>query len=182
MKRKYYMRGLGIGVIVTCLIFMTALLAMGYPMSDNAIRRRAKQLGMVDASGDATDNDSHTLKELKDEEEKKNPSDAEVKTSTKVKKNKDGTRTTTTTTTRKMKGGGKTNEVRKVTDSVILHISGGDSSATVGAKLQKAGLVTSGTDFDHYLEQNGYDTHIRAGSFSIAKGSSYADIAKKITG
>lgn len=212
MKRKYYMRGLGIGVIATCLIFMTALLAMGYPMSDSAVKRRARQLGMVEASGDATDNNSRTLKEIEEE----NKEDTRTSKTTKTTKTTKTNTTKTTTTTKQLKPGEKPDDGReksdnereesdreykdsgkvskgsntagdatkkdKTSDNVTIHIAGGDSSATVGSKLQSAGLVTSGSDFDRYLEKNGYDTHIHAGSFSIAKGSDYAAIAKKITG
>lgn len=49
MKLKYYLRGLGIGIVVTALIF-TITSGEKEALSDAEIRERATQLGMVDAS------------------------------------------------------------------------------------------------------------------------------------
>ena len=47
MKVKYYLRGLGIGMLVTALI-LTVSGRMNAKMSDEAVRRRAAELGMVE--------------------------------------------------------------------------------------------------------------------------------------
>lgn len=49
MKLKYYLRGLGIGVIVTALLMGFALSGKKETMSDEQIRERAIEMGMVDA-------------------------------------------------------------------------------------------------------------------------------------
>lgn len=49
MKLKYYLRGLGIGIVVTTLIF-TLTSGEKESLSDAEIRERAYQLGMVDSS------------------------------------------------------------------------------------------------------------------------------------
>ncbi len=58
-----------------------------------------------------------------------------------------------------------------------IHVSGGSSSTTVAAALQKAGAVDSATAFDAYLCSKGYDRHLSTGDFRIPSGSSYDDIA-----
>lgn len=47
MKLKYYMRGLGIGMLVAALVLMLSGNA-GAKMSDEAVKRRAAELGMVE--------------------------------------------------------------------------------------------------------------------------------------
>lgn len=47
MKLKYYLRGLGIGMLVVALLF-TVSGNTGAKMSDEAVKRRAAQLGMVE--------------------------------------------------------------------------------------------------------------------------------------
>lgn len=47
MKLKYYLRGLGIGMLVVALLF-TVSGSTGAKMSDEAVKRRAAQLGMVE--------------------------------------------------------------------------------------------------------------------------------------
>lgn len=209
MKRKYYMRGLGLGIIITCILFMIGI-AFGNPMSDASVRRRARQLGMVDAQSASGDANSRTLKELQEEEDRKDPSKSTSSTSTTVTTDpKTGQKTTTTTTKRQVSPGEKrddgkedddrekadnkkektegTKKVSKTTtkpsnSKVSVNISSGDTSDDVGRKLQSAGIVESGSDFNHYLEQNGYDRTIHSGTYSFEKGASYSSIAGKISG
>lgn len=47
MKLKYYLRGLGIGMLVAAII-LTVSGSTGAKMSDEAVRRRAAELGMVE--------------------------------------------------------------------------------------------------------------------------------------
>lgn len=47
MKLKYYLRGLGIGMLVVALLF-TVSGSTGAKMSDDAVKRRAAELGMVE--------------------------------------------------------------------------------------------------------------------------------------
>ena len=228
MKRKYYMRGLGVGIVATCLIFMLGLFFLGVPMTDAAVKKRARALGMTDQTSASGDASSRTLKELQEEKEKKAGSDAEVKTTTTV--DSDGTKTTvtekkadpiekkkdgksssndpsskdnkkdyksssvaksssSTKPSSSTKKAGKlestassNNTVPSESKSVAISIASGDTSFSVGKKLQNAGLVTSAKAFDDYLENNGYDHVIRAGTFKIRQGSSYREIAKAITG
>lgn len=49
MKRKYFLRGLGIGIFVTALLFTIALLLAPPAMSDARIKKEARKLGMVEA-------------------------------------------------------------------------------------------------------------------------------------
>ena len=48
MKLKYYLRGIGIGMIVTTIILMIAFAVhKEQPLTDEEIRMRATELGMV---------------------------------------------------------------------------------------------------------------------------------------
>lgn len=205
MKRKYYMRGLGLGIIVTCVLFMIGI-AFGNPMSDEAVKRRARQLGMVEAESASGDADSRTLKEIQ-EEENKSTSSGSSSTTTVTTDSKTGQKTTTTTTTKQHTSGDrpddgkdadekekqddaeeKTEGTKKVSNAAkpksrsSISISSGDTSDDVGQKLEKAGIVESGSDFNHYLEQHGYDRTIHSGTYSFEKGASYSSIAGKISG
>ena len=66
-------------------------------------------------------------------------------------------------------------------EPVSFTIQGGEGSATVGDKLQEAGLVDSGSRFNRYLEDNNYDNVIQPGTYSIPKGSTYEEVAQIIT-
>lgn len=50
MNLKYYLRGLGIGIIVSVIIMFVISLKSDNNMTDDEIRQRARELGMVEAS------------------------------------------------------------------------------------------------------------------------------------
>ena len=83
MKLKYYLRGLGIGIAITSVVMG---LALGNPkkesMSDDEIRRRAKELGMVEKDEILLDFDVDTKQEeeLDSDEKKKGSSELSVTT------------------------------------------------------------------------------------------------------
>lgn len=63
MKRKYYMRGLGLGVLVTAILCAVALPKKTEPMTDAEVIARAKELGYVKAEGGVTPEDINKIKE-----------------------------------------------------------------------------------------------------------------------
>ena len=78
MKLKYYLRGLGIGMLVAALVLILSG-NTGGGMSDEAVKRRAAELGMVekdkavlgDSGGEADDgemNETETSMELPENE------------------------------------------------------------------------------------------------------------------
>ena len=66
--------------------------------------------------------------------------------------------------------------------TVEITIVKGDDSGTVARKLYNAGLVDNANEFDYYLMQHGYDKKISIGTFSITVGSSWTEIAQKLSG
>ena len=63
MKRKYYMRGLGIGVIVTAILFTLAFPKNKAEMTEAEIIAKAKELGYVKKSEGITPDDINKIKE-----------------------------------------------------------------------------------------------------------------------
>ena len=63
MKRKYYMRGLGIGILVTAILCAIALPKKTEPMTDAEIIARAKELGYEKSEGGVTADDIDKIKE-----------------------------------------------------------------------------------------------------------------------
>ena len=52
MKRKYFIRGMGLGIFVTALLFFVAMMFYHPSMSESDIRREAEKLGMTDATSE----------------------------------------------------------------------------------------------------------------------------------
>ena len=74
MKLKYYLRGMGIGIILTAIVMGFALGGRKTTISDAEVIERAKALGMVDASGTLSQTvenppaDEENQTKIKDEE------------------------------------------------------------------------------------------------------------------
>ncbi len=63
MKRKYYMRGLGVGILVTAILCAIALPKKTEPMTDAEVIARAKELGYEKSEGGVTADDIDKIKE-----------------------------------------------------------------------------------------------------------------------
>ena len=188
MERKYYLRGLGIGIVVTAIIMGIATSGKR-GMTDEEIIARAKELGMVEntvlsekteeeaeteAAADIANAEDATEKSAI-EETKKPETSTEQKQNTTEETKKPETSTEQQTTDDKKED---------ITSAVVktITVNSGDGSYTVAKKLAEAGVVTSAENFDTYLCQNGYDKKLRTGNFSIPADASDEQIARIVTG
>lgn len=65
---------------------------------------------------------------------------------------------------------------------VTLKIKDNDSSDSVAKKLEKLGAIDSAKGFTKYMSKHKLEEKIWSGTFTIPAGSTYAEIAKIITG
>lgn len=65
--------------------------------------------------------------------------------------------------------------------TVEISVIRGDSSVSVSRRMFEAGLVESAAEFDKFLCVNGYDKRISVGTYEIAYGLEFEDMAKIIT-
>jgi hypothetical protein len=211
MKLKYYLRGLGIGMIVTALIlgisFSNRQDQTSQIMTDDQIRERAAELGMVDSS-------ELTLAALQNSEKQPTEGTPEETTQTQEQNNIEAEPETTVPaetqatvepeTTQEPEATaepepGKTAEPEKTagpettaepevteapqrTQTASITIQRGDDSGSASRRLYEAGLVENAKAFDNYLCNNGYSRSINPGTYEIAPGTSEEEIAKIITG
>lgn len=192
MKLKYYLRGLGIGILVTALVMGVA---GGKKLTDEEIKARALQLGMVEGS---MTNVLSDLQANTDEETKANNAVEEsipvmetaeaTQESETVTENVEVTKESETTKTSENVESTKESvqEAENTTaendgELVSITVNGGDSSVTVSNALAAAGLVEDAKEYDSYLCSNGYDKRICVGTYEIEIGSDYETIAKIIT-
>lgn len=211
MKLKYYLRGLGIGMIVTALIlgisFSNRQDQTSQIMTDDQIRERAAELGMVDSS-------ELTLAALQNSEKQPTEGTPEETTQTQEQNNIEAEPETTVPaetqataepeTTQEPEATAepepeKTAEPEKTvgpettaepevteapqrTQTASITIQRGDDSGSASRRLYEAGLVENAKAFDNYLCNNGYSRSINPGTYEIAPGTSEEEIAKIITG
>lgn len=191
MKLKYYLRGLGIGMIVTALIlgisFSNRQDQTSQIMTDDQIRERAAELGMVDSS-------ELTLAALQNSAKQPTEGTAEENTQTQEQNNIEAEPETTvpaetqatvepeTTQEPEATAEPEVTEAPQRTQTASITIQRGDDSGSASRRLYEAGLVENAKAFDNYLCNNGYSRSINPGTYEIVPGTSEEEIAKIITG
>lgn len=199
MKLKYYLRGLGIGIVVTAAVM--GILSSRSNISDAEIIERARALGMTESSVlsdlEQTEKSEEitqatTIQATEPEEQSEEASSEEVTSSenqtqseslieeeTTVPEKTTAQEKTTTKETEVAEEKESANTLQNSTDEKIqIVIKSGESSDAVSLKLYEAGLVASATEYDKYLCANGYANKIAAGTHEIPTNATEEEIAK----
>ena len=190
MKLKYYQRGNGIGMIVTTVILMIAFAVhREQPLTDDEIRTRAAELGMImpeelptseklsdtDASVQ-TDDGQAAAGDAQDDEQPEQPDE---KSDSGVTEEKTKDDTSDAGTSDKDEEEDKTKQ--EVIEQAEITIVGGEYSDDVCNKLKKAGIIEDADEFNKYLAKGGYDNLIQPGNYLIPLDADYDTIVKIIT-
>ena len=198
MRLKYFLRGVGIGIIVTTII-LTITHASDRKMSDSEVIDRAIELGMSFSAShseqqgeteESSPNESSTEQETSGDEVTDGPQyESETETETE-------SQSTSETVTESTDGGEalpeKESEIITETatqaiteiaaESTIelitctISITKGMSSRTVCDMLKQNGIIDDAADFDRYLIKTGYDDKIRVGEVEVNSGMTYEEL------
>ena len=212
MEKKYYFRGLGLGIIVTAVIMGIALSGgKEREMTDEEVIARAKKLGMIEDSrllepsgetkdGAGKDAAAEPVKKdiaVAEQKERNKEEQAEasgedkpvVGTPEQTAKEENGSAGQKEESPPAKEPAKDTNEMTKQDEDKpsgetagSITIVGGDGSYTVAKKLQEAGIVNSADSFDTFLWGRGYDKKLRTGTFQIPANASDEQIARIVTG
>jgi len=198
MKIRYYLRGLGLGILVTAVFFLLGDNS-GQTMSDEMIKERAKELGMVestvlaDISTDVEETDIEETKDIPESVTVEVSSEAEETTEEVFVEETVTEEETTDEEEKTTVQEEETNEPQRVEEAteeetseetvttgqlISIVVNKGEGSDTVSHRLHEAGLVDDPYEYDKYLMQNGYDKRIGAGEHMIPAGASWQEIAK----
>lgn len=183
MKLKYYLRGLGMGILVSTIILMIVYHTRNH-MTDSDVIKRAKELGMVmkeDSLFDETessDEDSTTKEPVTEETTTKEPVTEESTTKEPVTEEPTTKEPVTEEPTTKEPATEKpTGDLKTVTFTV----TDGMYSEAVTDILFNAGIITNKAEFNRFLDNNGYSRIIQNGKHTVNSSMTYEEIAKVIT-
>lgn len=187
MKLKYYLRGVGTGILFATIIL---LISYAYKLSDGQIKKKALELGMVyptqeQSSSDVADNNgqSTTSGTGNNEDESGETSSTKEPTSendtTKEPESDEPTTEEPTTeepttekpTTEKPTSGNDSNV------SCVITVTNHTASHHVAIQLADAGIIENAEEFNNYLIDNGYAYRIQNGTFTFTKGMTYKEMA-----
>ncbi len=155
MKLKYYLRGLGIGIIITTILLMIAFALHKPTMSDADIIARAKQLGMVMPEDEEPLQDTETTEST----------EVTAVPETETAQIEEQTTETAANT-----------EEPVIAEPYTLVVNRGDVCRIVCENLQANGVVDDAEAFRKFLGQKGFASSISVGSYSIPYGLDYEEI------
>ena len=207
MKLKWYLRGLGIGIVAASII-MGAVNSYGKSdLSDEEVKQRAAELGMVESysflsskadenvssqsaslnSSDEGSSDASVSSSLLEDDSSLEASEQTVNPDTSAQNASDAESSKDSPNVSSVEASvisetlseETNNENSSLADGIT--ISAGSGSDTVSRSLESAGFIDSAATFNQYLIDRGLDTRIKAGYKSIPAGSSYEEIASIIT-
>ena len=193
MKKKYFVRGLGIGIIFGALIMLAAYLTSGKgSLSDEEVMKRAQELGMVKKSEYVLDSEVTSEETTTEAVTTEAPVTTEKATEAATTEAPGTTEKATEAATTEAPGTTEkateaatteaaTTEQTDAKTKATITVSGGMSSETISSLLENAGLVDSASKFNSFLVQNGYDKKLETGSFDISGGMTYEEIARILT-
>lgn len=178
MKTRFFLRGLGAGIILTALI-----LCVGYRINapEQNIVEEAKKLGMVFPEGTSVPvTVSQQPGNAAPVETAAIPANtAAVPAGTAAANNSAGK--APANSAGDSTGAGKKGQSAKA-QGTRFTVRGGLLSSSVAREMMEAGIIKSDKVLDDLLEKSGYAREIQAGTYFIPAGSTYEDIARIITG
>ena len=201
MRLKYYLRGLGTGILFATIILM---ISYSYKMSDKQIKEKALKIGMVypekttvteeikttDSESENTttgeeNSQTETTKEETTTSKVEETTTSKVEeTTTKEETTKEETtkeQTTQESTTKEPQTEETTTKNNADVKTYVLTVTARTSSKQVAMALESAGIISNYKEFDDYLCDNGYASNIQNGKFTITSDMSYKQIAETIT-
>lgn len=191
MNLKYYLRGLGVGIVVTALIMGISLGGKKESLSNEEIKARAKELGMVEASTTLADEltGADKLPEMEEQQDLAEPSPVmqqETPQPTPQPTPESTAEPLQEPTGQPANQSSESEDPEAISkenkESITIEVNKGDGSFTVCKRLEEAGLIASAANFDTFLCENGYDKRIRSGSFEIPADADPEHIARILNG
>ena len=168
MKLRYYLSGLGSGIIIAVLIMLIADKVTAVNNNVNGSNVPQETTGSVIAYTTQLDKDNETIQaESTEHSENKGNEDT---TSADTAKNSvvKATDSSTTATTRYV----------SEEDKVIVNIK---VAADISKILKNKGVREDADAFTQYMATYGYSRIVQQGNFELIKGDSYENIARIIT-
>ncbi|MCR4610868.1 MAG: endolytic transglycosylase MltG [Lachnospiraceae bacterium] len=164
MKLKYYMRGIGIGVLVTTIILVVAFAFSDKNITDQEVIARAKKLGMVETNTTANNSTNTTADSSNNDTEATGNQTIPGATNPMP----DSTANTLKNSTSAAQTSG---------DTVEFTINTGESSRLVVERLAEMGIISDAYTFNKYVNEKGIDGSLQPGTFKIKKGISEEELS-----
>ncbi|RGX91639.1 hypothetical protein DXA60_12935 [Roseburia sp. OF03-24] len=180
MKLKYYLRGLGIGIIVTTIILVSCFSMQKPKMTDAQIIEKASQLGMIMPEQDsvvAAETETTEPEETQQKNEQQvaaEEAQQETEQQTEVPKEQATEETQQDAPSEDTENA--ENEESAQQEPFTLVVNRGDVCRTMCENLAANGVIDDSEGLRKYLSEVGYASFISAGTYQIPYHASYEEI------
>ena len=195
MRLKYYLRGLGLGIIFAVFIMKVGYRNHGSSMSDSEIIEKAKALGMVeteDSSGMQNDKKTDNKTDKKTDTSEPDTTIADTSAAEDTQTGTDNTDadniagtadadTTAPSDVAATDSAASDAAQPQQNTTFTVTVGSGDTCRMIAERLQAGGIIDDAEKFRAYMGQKGVDQFIADGSHEIPYGASYDDIINILT-
>lgn len=190
MRLKYYLRGLGLGIIFAVIIMMIGFHGNKQSMYDTEIIEKAKTLGMVEAkniSGTVADEynsektDSSATNSDASSQKAETEQDSQMQDSQTAQEDTQQEDTQQEAAQPAADAKQETVEPQDAVTTYTISVTSQDTCRTIAEKLKALNLVDDAEQFRIYMGQKGADHFIADGEHVIPQGASYDDIITILT-
>ena len=200
MKLKYYLRGLGIGIIITTIILSITFKADTPQMSDQEIIAKAKQLGMVMKEEDTTigntqnrqnnEEDGQAVASTEESPDENAIQDTEAVDTEIVDTQEQEPQTENmqsdavqsgdvqpeNTTDEAASENVEETQQEEEREPYTLVVRSGDVCRVICEKLQENGVIDDAEAFRRFLGQKGIASSISTGTYTVPYGLTYDEV------
>ena len=180
MKLKYYLRGLGIGIIVTTIILVSCFSMQKPKMTDAQIIEKASQLGMIMPEQDsvvAAETETTEPEETQQKNEQQvaaEEAQQESEQQTEVPKEQATEETQQDAPSEDTENAESEEPAQQ--EPFTLVVNRGDVCRTMCENLAANGVIDDSEGLRKYLSEVGYASFISAGTYQIPYHASYEEI------
>lgn len=180
MKLKYYLRGLGIGIIVTTIILVSCFSMQKPKMTDAQIIEKASQLGMIMPEQDsvvAAETETTETEETQQKNEQQvaaEEAQQETEQQTEVPKEQATEETQQDAPSEDTENAESEEPAQQ--EPFTLVVNRGDVCRTMCENLAANGVIDDSEGLRKYLSEVGYASFISAGTYQIPYHASYEEI------
>lgn len=182
MKLKYYLRGIGIGIIVATLIMTVSSTIHNNNLTDEFIMKEAQKLGMVMPENE-DNHDSLWGSSTETEVDTQTTNDTQIDNNQTEDTQTNNTQVNDTQTEDSQLNDTQADDTQ-VSDSqaseeatmVTITITDSDGAGRVAERLRSLGVLENATEFHTYILNNDYSRRIKTGTFQVPIDATYEEI------
>ena len=210
MKRKYLLRGIGIGLCIGVAVSYTAFKTGNYvsgsesststeQMTEDPTKASEEQAKTENQAQKASEEKAKQEAEAQKASEEKAKQEAEAQKASEEQAKKEAEQKASEEQAKKEaeeqakkeaeekakkeaeEKAKQEEEQKNQGQTVEIEVKRGMSSEKIARLLQENGLVDNAADFDKWLKNNKYSNKLHCGTMTIKKGLTYEELAKELT-